>query len=212
MTAEPLVAGRVDVVAGQSVARPLTGQVVQAGPLPTTLPDGYYDQLAAPDWSTGLTIRQRAYVEAFLGEAKFNSAAAARMAKLSEGYAAKLRSDPRIQRALEKAMMETSITRLRILEEITALALSSLSDIVEIVGGKVVVKNTADMSEQAKKSLSNIKCDPGTGAVISVSADSKLAALNLMAKAIRLTGSDPVISIQGDNVQVILSKEDQQVL
>jgi len=193
------------------LASPLVGEIVQAGPL-APLPPDFYALPRVPDWCEGITTRQRAYIEAYLGEAGFNSAAAARIAKLSEGYAARLRSDPRIQRAIEKAMMESSITRLRILEEITALALSSLSDIAEIIDSKMVVRDTAKMSEQARRSLSNIKCDPVTGAVISVSADSKLAALNLLAKAIRLVGNEPAIAIQGNNIQVVLSKEDQQVL
>ena len=202
--------GAEDAGDAAPVPAPLVGEV-QAGPLAPLAPD-FYAMPVVPAFSEGLAPKARAWLDFYLSNG-MNAAAAARAVGLSAKRGAALRHDPRVIKAIEAALSQSGASRVRVLEEITALALSTLADVAEIIDGKMVVRDTADMSEQAKKSLSSIKCDPLTGIVISVSADLKGAALNLLAKALRLVGSEPAISIQTDGpVRVILSKEDQSVL
>ena len=198
--------------AGEASPRALVGEVVQAGPLPTTLPAGYYDQtIEQPNWSEGLNDRQRKYVEALLSDANFNSAAACRAAGYNPKRGAALRRDPRIIKAVESCMRDSGIARQRILRELGALAFTALSDVVDWKGNRLVVRDADQLSDEARRGVTRLKTD-GTGAIIEVGMDLRGNALALLARALRIVGPEMAIGIQGENVQVILSKEAQQVL
>ena len=195
--------------AGEAVPGAL---VVQAGPLPTALPEGCYDLPVVPDWGTGLNDRQRKYVTALLSDANFNSAAACRSAGYNPKRGAALRRDPRIIKAVESCMRDSGIARQRILSELGQLAFASLSDVVDWKDGKMVVRNAADLSDEARRSVTSLKVDSQSGLIVEVGMSLRGNALALLARALRIVGPEMAIGITGENVQVILSKEDQQVL
>ena len=194
--------------AGNAVPAPLA---VQAGPL-RELPAGYYDLPVVPDWSVGLNDKQRRYVEAYLGDANFSSAAACRAAGYSEGRGARLRRDARVIKAIESCMRDSGIARQRVLAELGALAFTSLSDVVDWKDGKMAVRDASELSDEQRRSVASLKVDSQTGLIVEVGMSLRGNALALLAKALRIVGPEMAIGITGENVQVILSKEDQQVL
>ena len=64
-----------------------------------------------------------------------------------------------------------------------------------------------------KRSVTKIKADPETGAIVEIEVGLKGTALTQLARALRLDKPEALIAMKADGpVQVILSKEDQVVL
>lgn len=186
--------------------------VAQPGPLPATVPDDYYDlRLEQPSWADGLSDRDRRWVDAYVASG-FNAAKASREVGLSESTGARLKRDPRVVRAIEAMLQETGAGRARVLEELGALAFSSLADVVEWKDGKLTVRDAASLPNAVKRSLTRVECDPETGVVSKVAMDLKGPALTLLAKALRLTGADTAISVQNAPINIVMMKEDQDLL
>ena len=164
-----------------------------------------------PDWATSLDERERAWLDAYI-VAGFNANAASREVGIAESSGGRLRRDPRVIRALEGMLRESGLARSRVLEELGALAFSSLSDAVNWKGGKMVVRDAAELPDSVKRALTRIECDPETGAVTKIAMDLKGQSLGLLAKALRLVGPDLAIGVSGDQVKVVLSAQDQLVL
>lgn len=90
----------------------------------------------------GLTPRQRAFVEAYLGVAGFSPATAAEIAGYSSASRNALRvaghrllMNVNVQRAIRARLMRCSLTREAVLERIAILASASLADVFEVSAG-----------------------------------------------------------------------------
>lgn len=90
----------------------------------------------------GLTLRQRAFVDAYLGVAAFSPATAAEIAGYSSASRNALRvaghrllMNVNVQRAIRARLMCFSLTRDAVLERIASLASASLADMFEVSAG-----------------------------------------------------------------------------
>ena len=110
-----------------------------------------------------LTDKQIAFVNEYLID--LNATEAARRA----GYSAKnahkigpeLLGKTRIAEAIKKALAQrekrTQITQDRVLEELAAISFVNASDFAEVIGGKVFIKDTADIPKAKLPAISSIK-------------------------------------------------------
>ena len=117
-----------------------------------------------PDDLPKLTTKQRRFVEAYCGEARFNASEAARLAGYSENAGSegwRLRKNPEISAHIEDRLNTYSASSAEALNELTDVAMSQWRDHV------------------------TIKTDPRTGETVDVRMDlgSKVKALELILKA-----------------------------
>ena len=188
--------------AGGAVPAPLLGELL---PPETPLPQ-------QPAWQEFLTAKEIAFVDQYF-ICRFNASAAARALGLNEGAGFKIRHSPRVVAAIDKALAQNSIGRQTVIESIAAIMNAELRDVATWdEGGKVVFRGSADISASGHAAITGLKVDVESGRIERIQMDGKLQMISLLAKILGLVGSDPAISVTGNNVQIVLSKEDQQVL
>ena len=73
----------------------------------------------------------------------------------------KLLRNTKVAAYIEKRMQErqkrTEITQDRVIEELAAIAFANATDFAQIINGRVVMTNTADLSESQVKAIAGIK-------------------------------------------------------
>ena len=181
---------------------PLLGELL---PPETPLPQ-------QPAWQESLTAKEIAFVDQYF-ICKFNASAAARALGLSEAAGMRLRHGAKVVAAIDRALGENALGRQTVLEQISAIVSAELRDVATWdEGGKVVFRDSADIPDGAHSAITGLKVDVETGRIERIQMDGKLQMLALLAKVLGLVGNDPAISVSGNNVQVILSREDQMVL
>lgn len=95
------------------------------------------DPQAQPDpEERPLTVKQRRFIEAYCGEARFNKSAAARIAGYSPRSARDIGSelfrDPRIKARIDARLEQESLRDLEVIHELTNVAMRGLDEMVEV--------------------------------------------------------------------------------
>ena len=107
------------------------------------------------------TDRQRSWAEAYVGPARFNASEAARLTGLSEAEGRRLRTKAHIIDLVEKLQAEAVKSRLismdRTLEEIIAIALSDLTEIVTIEDGRLIVRSLDELPRGVRSCIKSVK-------------------------------------------------------
>mgnify|MGYP004481973845 FL=1 len=62
-----------------------------------------------------------------------------------------------IQNRMQERQKRTEITQDRVLEELAAIAFSRATDFAEVRNGRVIIKNTAELTEEQIKAIAGIK-------------------------------------------------------
>ena len=62
-----------------------------------------------------------------------------------------------IEKRMQERQKRTEITQDRVLEELAAIAFANATDFAQIVNGRVILTNTADLSEEQMKAIAGIK-------------------------------------------------------
>lgn len=157
-----------------------------------------------------LTPKQRRFVEEYLSNGE-NAAAAYRAAyspkatdSTVERNAFRLLKNtkvvPVIQEARERAKKRTdkimeryAITKENVLREFARIGFADVTDVVSIAGGRVHISDTDGLSEDAKRSISEISetISESGDRTIKVKSHSKIAALTALAKHLGLDKPEP---------------------
>lgn len=117
------------------------------------------------DMANGLTTKQKAFVDAYIGEARFNATRAALMAGYAERSARQSGSD----------LLSNPVIAARISDELKRRAMP----------GEAVLAELTDIATAEWRDYIQIKTNPKTGETIEVSMDlgAKVKALEILAKA-----------------------------
>ena len=113
--------------------------------------------------SATLTSKQRQFVQEYLLD--YSASAAARRAGYSKHTARVIGFEnltkpaiaAEISRVVEEKKRFADITRERVLEEMRRLAFAQTTDMVELKGGWVVIKDTASLTTEQKSAISQIR-------------------------------------------------------
>ncbi|MFS8368431.1 terminase small subunit [Acetobacter oryzifermentans] len=157
-----------------------------------------------------LTPKQRRFVEEYLsnGEnvvaayrAVYSKAAnektawtnGARMLKSTRVAQVIHEAHQRAKKRTDKIMERYAITKENVLREFARIGFSDVTDIVSVKDGQVVVKDTDDVSDDARRAISEISesINESGDRTIKVKSHSKIAALTALAKHLGLDKSDP---------------------
>lgn len=110
-----------------------------------------------------LTIKQKIFVQEYLVDLNATQAAirAGYSPKTAEVQGCRLLSNAKVQEAIQKAMKtretRTEITQDRVLEELARIAFSDATDIAEVQGGVVKIRDTQDLNPAQKSAIACIK-------------------------------------------------------
>lgn len=139
-----------------------------------------------PDWAQNLTNKQRCFVEEYLVDLN-GTQAAIRAGYAKSGAAVEAHRQLRnakIAAAINEALAErTGITRMRIVDELAAVAFTHIGELLtwdEL--GIVKLKAIEDMSERARRAIQAFKFK--NGKIEGISMQAKLAALDKLGKLI----------------------------
>jgi len=160
------------------------------------VPDDGDDDLALIDAAAALTDKQRRWADAMMGEAKMNPWSAVKMAGYEDGTAVGMTAyknlrHPRIREYLRLVMRAQAkdmlVSRARVTQELSAVAYSDLSEILDIDGrGQVTLKaaSLAELPEQVRVSVRKLTVseDADGNPKIILEMHDKLKALDLLAK------------------------------
>jgi phage terminase small subunit len=142
---------------------------------------------ARPVWAGGLDDKEMLFVSAYLET--LNATKAAVAAGYAKGSAnvrgSQLRRRPQVAEAINNALAERmGVTRGRIVEEVSRLAFSNISDVLEIKDGELVVKDHAALDRDTLSTVASIEehiTDKGYR-TLRVKQHDRLAALTLLAR------------------------------
>lgn len=110
-----------------------------------------------------LTDKQKAFVDEYLVDLNASAAAvrAGYSAKTADRIGPELLGKTCVAEAIRIALAQrekrTQITQDRVLEELAAISFVNASDFAEVVGGKVIIKDTADIPKAKLPAISSIK-------------------------------------------------------
>lgn len=133
----------------------------------------------------GLTVKQADFVRQYLLDLNATQAA------IRAGYSPKgatvrgseLLANRKVQAAIDQAVKDraerTEVTSDRVIEELARIAFSNISGIVRMEGGRVVVKDTAKLTEGQRRSISGLS---ETANGIRVKLHDKLRALEMLGR------------------------------
>lgn len=105
-----------------------------------------------------ITLKQQRFIDAYVGEARFNASEAARMAGYSEKSAARIGHDlkktPYIRARIDELLDENTLSAPEILRELTDVAMRGLHEFIEITkydkdGNPVAAKMDASAKMKA---------------------------------------------------------------
>ena len=164
-----------------------------------------------PDsWSFGLTLREVRFVQEFLVD--LHAGAAAQRAGLGRSkkacveLASRMRRKQSVALAISKLLAERSgSTQSRLIEELGKMALCDITDYAKVVGGRLVVTDTADLTPDQRAAIVGIKetINEKGHSTIEYKFD-KLAAIDRLARAVSLYKDRTEISgPKGGPVQVV---------
>lgn len=138
------------------------------------------------------TDLQKAWAESYVGEARFNATKAAEIVGLTPTQGPKMRSKEHVMAYVEElqrgAVKSRLISQARVLEEIIGLALSDMTEIVQVEDGKLIIRNFADLPRHVRTSIKKIKLrrqNKGEGdfdEVLELELHDKLKPLEMLAK------------------------------
>ncbi|ASL39310.1 MULTISPECIES: terminase small subunit [Acetobacter] len=157
-----------------------------------------------------LTPKQRRFVEEYLSNGE-NATAAYRAAYKPKGSASTVERNAyavlkntkvtpvirearaRAQARIDRIMERYAITKENVLREFARIGFSDVTDIVSVQGGRVHVKNTDAVPEDARRAISEISesINESGDRTIKVKSHSKIAALTALAKHLGLDKPDP---------------------
>nr|WP_279184695.1 terminase small subunit [Acetobacter syzygii] len=157
-----------------------------------------------------LTPKQRRFVEEYLsnGEnvvaayrAVYSKAAnektawtnGARMLKSTRVAQVIHEAHQRAKKRTDKIMERYAITKENVLREFARIGFADVTDVVSIAGGRVHISDTDGLSEDAKRSISEISetISESGDRTIKVKSHSKIAALTALAKHLGLDKPEP---------------------
>ena len=166
-----------------------------------------------------MTPKQARFVSEYLID--LNATAAAKRAGYSEKTAEKIghqllektRVAAAIVAAMNKREVRTEITADRVIKELADIAFLRSDEVFTIDGGHVTVKNTAEMSDAARRALiSASQTVTAAGGMITVKLCDKIKALELLGKhlgmftdKIKLEGE---LTVSGILEELVKRKED----
>lgn len=134
-----------------------------------------------------LNIKQKTFVQEYLVDLNATQAAirAGYSPKTAEVQGSRLLSNVKVQEAIQEAMKarqkRTEVTQDRVLDELAKIAFSDATDIAEVKGGVVKIRDTKDLSPDQKAAIAGIK-EGKYG--IEVTRYDKLRALEMIGKHI----------------------------
>lgn len=158
-----------------------------------------------------MTPKQKAFVAEYLVD--LNATQAAIRAGYSEKTASRIGPNligksciqEAIQAAMSKREKRTEITADRVIQELARIAFLRSDDIFEIVGGSVRVKDTSEMSEDARSSLSGAsETITEKGGTVRVQIADKVKSLELLGKHLALFTDRVNMDVSGSLGLVIL--------
>lgn len=160
------------------------------------------DESELEEVSEQLNERQRVFVQEYLLDLNATKAAIrAGYAVSSAGrHAHKLLKNAYIDAAIQVAQSQrskrTGITADRVLTELALIAFSDISDVVQVVGGELSIRDLEPMSKRVKRAIESVSEKPGEhGTARSVKMHSKLTALKMLADHLGLS-ADTVSKVQ----------------
>ncbi len=144
--------------------------------------------------NNGLTPKQQRFVEEYLLD--LNATQAAIRAGYSKRYAdrqahqllEKTRVSTAIQSAVKARSVRTQITQDRVLEELARIAFGDTTEIIKIENGKVVMKDTDQLTEDQRRIISEISetISEGGGRTKKIKTYDKQRALELLGRHLSL--------------------------
>lgn len=157
-----------------------------------------------------LTPKQRRFVEEYLSNGE-NGVEAYRAAysktasyKNADREARRLLANPRItpvihearrkaKKRTDKIMERYAITKENVLREFARIGFADVTDVVSIADGRVKISNTDGLTEDARRSISEISetVNESGDRTIKVKSHSKIAALTALAKHLGLDKPEP---------------------
>lgn len=157
-----------------------------------------------------LTPKQRRFVEEYLSNGE-NGVDAYRCAysktasdKTAWANASRLLKNSKVAQVLEGARKRAAqrmdrvveryaITKENVLREFARIGFADVTDVVSIAGGSVSISDTAELSEDAKRAISEISetISESGDRTIKVKSHSKIAALTALAKHLGLDKPEP---------------------
>lgn len=172
------------------------------------------DAAKLDDWREGLSLSEQAFVEEYLVDLN-GSNAIRRMGnrtKRPDQAAHKFKSNPKVRAAIHKLFATRGVTKLRLVEEASAVAFADVTDYVTVETDpdtgrqRVKIKDTSELSEEQRRALASITTTTNEfGTTITVKPHSKMEALGFIAKALGHTVDKHEVS--GTVVHQISAKE-----
>lgn len=123
----------------------------------------YGEQIQNRAMDKTLSDKQKAFVAEYLIDLNATAAAirAGYSKRSAEVTANRLLRNAKIAREIERKAKDrekrTQITQDRVLEELAAISFVNASDFAEVIGGKVFIKDTADIPKAKLPAISSIK-------------------------------------------------------
>ena len=159
---------------------------------------------ARPAWAAGLTDKEWLFVAEYVNDLRATDAAEraglANTRKSCREVAHRYRRRPHVADAIARLIEERNgASKLRVVEEINRLAFSTISDVLEIKDGQLVVRDHASLTEDqlaAVQSIEEVINEKGFR-TLRVKQHDKLAALSLLAKVLGMLTNKTEISGPG---------------
>lgn len=146
----------------------------------------------APVWAAQLTPREHRFVSEYIIDLNATEAGVraglGKTRKSSTEIASRLRRKQTVAQAISVLIAQNSgATSSRLIEELGKLAFSSITDVVKVKNGQVIVTDTDDLTPDQRASIAEISETVGEGGrTIKVKLHDKLSALDKLAKVLSI--------------------------
>lgn len=145
-----------------------------------------------PTWAAELTPRERRFVEEYMVDLSGTEAAVraglGKTRKSSTEIGSRLKRKTAVAAAIAQLMAERgNVTGSRVVEEIGRVAFARITEFIEVLDGRLIVKDTKQLTEDQQAAIAEISETIGEhGRTIKVKLHPKMDALDKLAKVLSM--------------------------